>query len=123
MATADSKQLIETLLKAEKRAEELISEAKKNRVQRLREAKAAADEELKEFKEKSEADFQKTIASKASANPAGDLQESTRKELEMVEQDYQNNKAKTIQYVVSKVLDVPIELSTTQLQALKSGMV
>jgi len=41
----------------------------------------------------------------------------------MVQQDYTNNKAQTVKYVVSKVLDVPIELTTTQLQALRSGMV
>merc|ERR1719183_1444999 len=103
-SSRDSKKLIETLLKAEKQAEELISTAKKNRLAKLREAKAAADEELKEFKEKEEAAFQKTIASKASMDPAAELKASTQKELEMVQQDYDNNKAKTVQYVVKKVL-------------------
>merc|ERR1712066_1070765 len=123
MGTNDSKKLIETLLKAEKQAEELIATAKKNRLAKLREAKAAAEEELKEFKEKEEANFQKTIASKASSDPAADLKASTEKELSMVQQDYENNKMKTINYVVSKVLDVPIALTTTQIQALKTGVV
>merc|ERR1719311_178120 len=111
MASNDSKKLIETLLKAEKQAEELISTAKKNRLTKLREAKAAAEEELKEFKEKEEANFQKTIASKASSDPAADLKASTERELQMVKQDYENNKGKTVKYVVDKVLDVPINLT------------
>merc|ERR1711865_1099335 len=106
MATNDSKKLIETLLKAEKQAEELIATAKKNRLAKLREAKAAADEELKEFRDKEEANFQKTIGSKAQVDPAADLKASTEQELAMVQQDYESS-AKTIQYVVSKVLDVP----------------
>merc|ERR1712013_182963 len=114
---------IETLLKAEKQAEELIGTAKKNRLAKLREAKAAADEELKEFREKEEASFQKQIASKASSDPAADLKVSTQKELDMVQQDYENNKMRTISYVVDKVLDVPIALTTTQIQALKTGVV
>lgn len=121
-ATNDSKKFIDTLLKAEKEAEEIIAKAKKTRLEKLREAKAAADEELKDFKDKEEAAFQKTIASKASTDPAAELKASTQKELQMVQQDYDNNKAKTVQYVVTKVLDVPIALTATQTQALKSGM-
>merc|ERR1719359_1173344 len=104
----DSKALIETLLQAEKQAEELIATAKKNRLAKLREAKSAADEELKEFRAKEEAAFQSSIGAKANQDPAADLKATTDKELRMVEQDYANNKAKTIDYVVKKVLDVPI---------------
>merc|ERR1712054_655944 len=120
---SDSKQLIETLLKAEKQAEELIATAKKNRLAKLREAKSAADEELKEFRAKEEAAFQNSVGAKANQDPAADLKATTEKELAMVQQDYNNNKAKTIQYVVSKVLDVPIALTSTQKQALSAGMV
>jgi len=119
---ADSKGMIATLLRAEKQAEEMIANAKKNRLAKLREAKAAADEELKDFRDKEEANFQKAIGLQHKHNPADELKATTERELQMVQQDYQNNKAKTIQYVVSKVLDVPIELTTTQKQALKAGM-
>merc|ERR1712232_1335096 len=108
MASGDSKQLIETLLKAEKQAEEVIATAKKNRLAKLREAKTAAEDELKEFREKEEANFQQSVGSKSKIDPAADLKSSTEKELSMVQQDYNNNKGKTVQYVVSKVLDVPI---------------
>merc|ERR1712216_569865 len=118
--TGDSKKLIETLLKAEKQAEELIATAKKNRLTKLREAKTAADEELSEFKKKEEQTFQNTIGSKAQNDPQKELASSTEAELKMVQQDYENNKQKTVAYVVSKVLDVPINLTNTQKQALKA---
>merc|ERR1712217_951177 len=100
-------ELIQQLLQAEKQGEELIAKAKTNRLAKLRQAKEKAEEDLKAFKEEQEARFQK---------------DTTKAEIDMVMKDYEANKAKTIQYVVSKVLDVKIELNETQRQALKSGM-
>merc|ERR1712113_990397 len=107
---------------AEKKAEELISNAKKNRLTKLRQAKEKAEEDLKAFREEQETKFQKETGSKSAADPAAELKDSTKNEIDMVMKDYESNKAKTIQYVVSKVLDVKIELNETQRQALKSGM-
>merc|ERR1712039_976906 len=78
-----------------------------------------AEEDLKAFRDEQEAKFQKETGSKAAADPAAELKGSTKAEIDMVMKDYENNKAKTIQYVVSKVLDVKIELNATQKQALK----
>merc|ERR1711939_1219363 len=64
----DGQAFINTLLAAEKKAEEQMANAKKNRIAKLREAKAAADEELKVFKEQEEANFQKTMGTKAKAD-------------------------------------------------------
>merc|ERR1712217_150285 len=123
MAGANNSQgLIQQLLQAEKQGEELIAKAKTNRLAKLRQAKEKAEEDLKAFKEEQEAKFQKETGSKAAADPAAELKDSTKKEIDMVMRDYEANKAKTIQYVVSKVLDVKIELNATQKQALKSGM-
>merc|ERR1711862_1036488 len=123
MASANnSQELIQQLLQAEKQGEELIAKAKTNRLAKLRQAKEKAEEDLKAFKEEQEAKFQKETGSKASADPAAELKDSTKKEIDAVMRDYEANKAKTIQYVVSKVLDVKIELNATQKQALKSGM-
>merc|ERR1711948_130672 len=123
MAAANSSQeLIQQLLQAEKQGEELIAKAKTNRLAKLRQAKEKAEEDLKAFREEQEAKFQKEAGSKAAADPAAELKDSTKKEIDAVMKDYEANKAKTIQYVVSKVLDVKIELNATQKQALKSGM-
>lgn len=119
----DSKKLIDTLLQAEKQAEDVIATAKKNRLSKLREAKAAADDELTEFREKEEINFQKAIGAKAEKDPAADLKSSTEQELRMVEQDYNNNCQRTVDYMVQKVLDVPLTLTSTQRQALKHGKV
>merc|ERR1712187_357766 len=110
------------LLQAEKQGEELIAKAKTNRLAKLRQAKEKAEEDLKAFKDEQEAKFQKETAGKAGADPAAELKDSTQAEIQAVTKDYEANKAKTIQYVVSKVLDVKIELNETQRQALKSGM-
>merc|ERR1712137_18004 len=118
----NSQELIQQLLQAEKQGEELIAKAKTNRLAKLRQAKEKAEEDLKAFKEEQEAKFQKETGSKAGADPAAELKDSTKAEIDTVMRDYEANKAKTIQYVVSKVLDVKIELNDTQRQALKSGM-
>merc|ERR1712070_433955 len=118
----DSKKLIDSLLQAEKQAEEIIATAKKNRLSKLREAKAAADEELELFKAAQEESFQKSLGAKAKVDPAAELKAATEAELHLVEQDFANNSKKTVDYVVQKVLDVPLKLSSTQKQALKAGV-
>merc|ERR1712039_288509 len=96
---------------------------KADRLTWVRQAKEKAEAELKMFTAEQEAKFQKEHASKATADPSKDLAASTQKEISMVNQDYEANKAKTIQYVCSKVLDVKVELNLTQKQALKAGTV
>jgi len=41
----------------------------------------------------------------------------------MVKRDYEQNKDRTIKYVISKVLDVQTTLTDTQKQALRMGVV
>merc|ERR1712190_162203 len=107
---------------AEKQADELIATAKKNRLTKLRQAKDKAEEELKDFREKEELKFQTEVGSKATADPSQALSSATANEIQMVMADYQANKARTVQYVVSKILDVPLGISETQKQALRTGM-
>merc|ERR1719284_1423588 len=109
-----SQELIQQLLQAEKQGEDLIATAKKNRLAKLRQAKEKAEEDLKAFREEQEAKFQKETGSKAAADPAAELKDATKAEIDIVQQDYNNNKAKPIQYIVSKVLDVPTTLTATQ---------
>mmetsp|Transcript_1027 Transcript_1027/g.3678 ORF Transcript_1027/g.3678 Transcript_1027/m.3678 type:complete len:126 (-) Transcript_1027:43-420(-) len=124
MAAAPNKsqELIQQLLQAEKQGDELIATAKKNRLSKLRQAKEKAEEDLKAFREEQEAKFQKETGSKAAADPTAELKDSTKAELDLVAQDYNANKAKTTDYIVGKVLEVPLELSETQKQALRMGL-
>merc|ERR1712217_826438 len=96
-------ELIQQLLQAEKQGEELIAKAKTNRLTKLRQAKEKAEEDLKTFREEQEAKFQRETGMKAAADPAAELKDATKTEIDMVNQDYQANKAKTVQYIVSKV--------------------
>ena len=65
--------------------------------------------------------FQQDTGSKSNADPAAELLGATKRENNLVQRDYVNNK--TVQFVCGKVLDVPIGLTDTQKQALKMGMV
>eukprot|EP00419_Tripos_fusus_P005715 CAMPEP_0172677368 /NCGR_PEP_ID=MMETSP1074-20121228/14626_1 /TAXON_ID=2916 /ORGANISM="Ceratium fusus, Strain PA161109" /LENGTH=123 /DNA_ID=CAMNT_0013495189 /DNA_START=52 /DNA_END=423 /DNA_ORIENTATION=- len=123
MAANKSQELIQQLLQAEKQGEDLISTAKKNRLAKLRLAKEKAEEDLQAFRAEQEAKFQKETGTKAAADPTAELKDSTKAEIDMVSQDYQANKTKTIQYIVSKVMEVSTELTDTQKQALKTGTV
>mmetsp|Transcript_14908 Transcript_14908/g.30881 ORF Transcript_14908/g.30881 Transcript_14908/m.30881 type:complete len:124 (+) Transcript_14908:69-440(+) len=122
MAAGKSQDMIQQLLMAEKQADELISQAKKNRLTKLRQAKEKAEEELKDFREKEERKFQNEMGGKASEDPSQALASATANEIQMVMADYQANKVRTVQYVVSKILDVPLGISDTQKQALRTGM-
>eukprot|EP00746_Dinoflagellata_sp_MGD_P074802 gnl/MRDRNA2_/MRDRNA2_30165_c0_seq1.p1 gnl/MRDRNA2_/MRDRNA2_30165_c0~~gnl/MRDRNA2_/MRDRNA2_30165_c0_seq1.p1 ORF type:complete len:122 (+),score=39.01 gnl/MRDRNA2_/MRDRNA2_30165_c0_seq1:89-454(+) len=106
-----SQELIQQLLKAEKQAEELIARARENRVLKLKQAKDSADEELKKFRDSEEAKFQSETGSRAAVDPAADMKATTKMELDMVSRDYQQNKDQASNYITSKILQVPLELS------------
>merc|ERR1719151_251552 len=107
-----SQELIQQLLQAEKEAEALIATAKKNRLAKLKQAKEKAEDDLKAFRQEQEKKFQAEMGSKAAADPSAELKGATQAEIAMVQRDYDQNKAKTIKYVISKVLDVSTQLST-----------
>merc|ERR1719320_1370394 len=121
-AQGKSQELIQQLLHAEKEAEALIATAKKARLAKLKQAKDKAEEDLKAFRDEQERKFQQETGAKAGADPAAELKGATQKEVDLVSRDYQTNKDKTIAYVMSKVLEVPTQLSATQTQALKMGV-
>jgi len=106
-----------------KEAEDLIATAKKNRLATLRSAKDKAEDELKDFRAKEEGKFQKELGDKAQNDPTASLKGATQTEIDLVQRDYAANKDKTVKYVMEKVLDVPIGLSATQIQALSMGTV
>merc|ERR1711865_1327832 len=100
-----------------------IQKAKEGRKLKMQSAKDAAEAELRKFRQEQEAAFEQERVNKEAANAGGDRSQLDAKEILMVQQDYEANKSDTIDYIVKKVLDVPIALTTTQIQALKSGAV
>merc|ERR1712151_792945 len=102
--------------------EDMIQSAKQKRLDKLKQAKVKAEGDLKVFRDEQEAKFEKETGSKARADPTAELKSATQTGVAMVNKDYDNNKSKAIQYITTKVLDVPLELTQTQKQALVTGM-
>jgi vacuolar-type H+-ATPase subunit H len=113
-----SKYLIERLNEAEVRAESIIDEAKKYRKALLAKARDAAEEELEAFSKEQDAQLKAASAGQSDDDATKALEAQTASQLAAVDGDFQRNSAKTVEFVVSKVLDVPLALSSTQTQAL-----
>lgn len=114
----DSAVLLARLNTAESQANTIIEDAKKYRKALLNKARAAAAEELQAFSESQERQYQASIGSTKDEDTTKELETKTSDELAMVETDFNRNKDKTVGYVVEKVLDVPLALTSTQRQAL-----
>eukprot|EP00929_Paragymnodinium_shiwhaense_P093307 TRINITY_DN5344_c0_g1_i1.p2 TRINITY_DN5344_c0_g1~~TRINITY_DN5344_c0_g1_i1.p2 ORF type:complete len:120 (-),score=57.70 TRINITY_DN5344_c0_g1_i1:213-572(-) len=117
-----SQLLLNQLLDAEKKADEIVSTAKKNRIAMLKQAKERAEEEAKAARDVLQKKFDTEMAVKKGADPAKALESKTAAEVSQVYSEYENNKQKAIAFVAGKVLDVAVMLSETQKQALKTGM-
>jgi len=115
-----SSKLIERLNEAEIKAESIIDEAKKYRKTILAKARDAAEEELKGFSSDQDRVLREALAGQGDDDATKALESTTAGELAAVEGDFQRNSAKTVEFVVSKVLDVPLTLTSTQRQALIS---
>merc|ERR1712107_242315 len=100
-----------------------IATAKKNRLAMLKVAKDKAQDEVKAYEEEKAEQFKAHAGAKAAADPAAALKDSTAKEVAAVNPDYEKNKARTVQFICDKVLDVPIGLTETQTQSIKIGTV
>merc|ERR1712217_894554 len=120
---SQSQTIMREILAAEKEAEEIIASAKKDRVNKLRMAKDQADADIKKLKNDLDAKFDKEHGHKARQDPGAASNASSQRELQMVHQDYNVNKEKTIAYICKKVMDVKVNLTSTQTQALKTGLV
>ena len=122
MAANASQELIQKLLLAEKEADQIIQTAKKNRAEMLKKAKEAAEKELQDFRAQQDAKFDAEVAAKSQTDQAAELKLITEKEVGRVQQDFEENKDITVSYICGKVLNVPLRLTETQQQALKTGM-
>lgn len=113
-----SSKLIASLNEAERKAESIIEDAKKYRKTILAKAKDAAEEELKGFSENQDIQLREALAVQGDDDATKALAAVTASELAAVEGDFVKNSVQTVEYVVQKVLDVPLTLTSTQRQAL-----
>lgn len=108
---AKSQELIQKLLQAEEQAERVVQAAREERARKLRDVKDAAEKELAPFKAKEEEKFNQEQAQAAGgAKVVGDLAARTEQEMQLVKQDYDNNKKTAIKYILDKVLDIDLSI-------------
>ena len=82
----EPQQLIQQLLEADTKAEELINSAKKS-LSKLRQAKNKAEEEPKVFRDDQGQKFKVETSMNAAADPSSDLKASTDQAVALVQQD------------------------------------
>eukprot|EP01069_Polyplicarium_translucidae_P009491 Polyplicarium_translucidae@DN3321_c0_g1_i6.p8 len=115
-------ELIATLLDAEKEADRIVKKARDNRVRKLKEAAHSAEGEMKVFRQKEEDRFYQEYEQKFGAedNTTTDLEDATRKEIEMVKKDYKANKDGVMTYLSSIVCSVEMSLSEVAKQQIRA---
>ncbi|KAF4679414.1 hypothetical protein FOZ60_015077 [Perkinsus olseni] len=120
MASQQSQQLIQQLLKAEQEADTYVSRARENRTKKLREAKTAAQEEVASFRQKEEEKFNRDYAALQSTSGGEDkeLAKQTQDDIDAIHTAYTKNSKATVKYMVDRVLDVTPELSRIQVDVL-----
>ena len=81
------------------------------RQKKLKEAKRVADEKIEKFKEELERDFEKQKKERyGEQENQAEIERETEKEIESIRGDYDQNKNKVVDFLISKVVDVNIEI-------------
>lgn len=119
-ATPPSGSYLQQVLQAEQTAEDTIARARRSRLEKMKSVRATAEEELKVFREEEERKFA-GFCQKFAEDPTTRLRLATRRELKEVHADYLRNKEEAVEFVVGKVLEVPLVLSEAQRRALRRG--
>ncbi|KAL8440007.1 hypothetical protein Efla_004923 [Eimeria flavescens] len=117
-----SNALIQQLLKAEEEAEEIVHKAKENRVKMLKDARFSAEEELKAFRLKEEERFKVEFEQRLGQNDslASELADRTKADIEIIKNDYLENKDEVLAFINGKVLDVNIVLGSKKVAILRN---
>jgi len=114
------RQLMEAENKAKKKMEDALQEKKK----KMTGAKAKALEDLKAYEAMKTKETNAATSGQTCVDAMNkQLASETLAEVAKVQQQYDQHKQNTVKYIVSKILDVPITLTATQIQSLKTGAV
>ncbi|KAI7943293.1 hypothetical protein MJO29_013137 [Puccinia striiformis f. sp. tritici] len=103
---------IQALLDAEKEAARIVEKAREYRSQKLKDARGEAAKEIESLKSKREEEF-KEFEQQHSGNTDSQqkvLEEETKQKIELIKSEFNQNKAKVVSDLLSKVTDVHPEL-------------
>ncbi|KAI9620836.1 hypothetical protein H4Q26_013506 [Puccinia striiformis f. sp. tritici PST-130] len=110
--SAQQSQGIQALLDAEKEAARIVEKAREYRSQKLKDARGEAAKEIESLKSKREEEF-KEFEQQHSGNTDSQqkvLEEETKQKIELIKSEFNQNKAKVVSDLLSKVTDVHPEL-------------
>jgi len=106
--------LVEKLLAAESEAVDIKQNAKEVRQSKVRKEKEKAQEELNQFKEAEQTKLANERDSVMAAESASTGEADQQRALQQVELEYNQNKDATVQYILSRIRDVNLNLTQTQ---------
>ncbi|KAM3139467.1 hypothetical protein pb186bvf_008492 [Paramecium bursaria] len=102
---------VDELLKAEEEANQTIKQAQKEREKKIKDAKVAADQEIVIFRQEEEKRYQAEVTKRfGNVKEEEELERKTQEELKKIEADYEANKAKVIEMLVQRVINVELEI-------------
>ncbi|ODV80147.1 V-type ATPase [Suhomyces tanzawaensis NRRL Y-17324] len=103
---------IQSLLKTEKEAAEIVNEARKYRTNRLKSAKADAQSEIDEYKKQKESELKKYEDDHAGLNDSisKDADTQVEKELQDIKSKYAEKKSSVVKLLVDATLNPTPEL-------------
>jgi len=116
---ADEIAFVSMLKKAEMDAEKIIKDAKDERTKKVKTAKEEAAKQVKLFRAEVEEKYRKEEEDMKKEDQKANASVDLQKDLKMVEEDYNQNKVATTKYIVSAVREVNLQLTATQILALK----
>merc|ERR1712150_72428 len=101
----------------------IIEKAKLAKKNQLTAAKEDAQADLEAFRARKKKEFDEEVARKGGDSATQEEDRKAKEQTAQVDRDYEQNKKTTIDYIVGKVLNVQLELTETQKQALRNGTV
>lgn len=113
-------QLIQKLLDAEQEADSIVRRAKEGWVVKLKEAQASAEKDIEKFRASEEEKFRKEYAEKhGKDNLHVDLDEQTKRELELVKAQFKKNRDAAVAVLISGAVKVNLNLSEAEQRQIK----
>lgn len=112
---------IDSLLKAEQEAAEIIRSAREFRLSRMKEAKSSAQEAIAEYRKTMEEEYQKGQTKDVSTEEfARQLKESTAKEVGEIDKAFEDKKQEVVDLLVGVVTSVKVEVSKDYAETLRA---
>ena len=105
---ADYNSGLKRLLEAEQRANKIIQEAEEKRSQTISQARVAAEKDLADLRDQKEAEYKAHHIDTTTEKK--ELEDRTRREIEKIYRDYEDNKEKVIELLIERIMKVDIQV-------------